>query len=104
MSDTPPRAGHLPRLMSREQAADYVGLSPSQFDLEVAAGTFPKPFPLRRTRRVLWDKQALDRIFDLRLTVGVELLEGSRDERKRKWHARHQRREDRPPDAGERGR
>ena len=74
------------RLLSREQAAEYVGLSPSQFDAEVRAGTFPRPFPLARTRRVLWDKAALDRALDARMSVTVE-VEGF-DERRERWRRR----------------
>lgn len=54
-----------PRLFSRAQAAAYCGISENQFDEEVKAGTFPAPFPLRRTRRVLWDRVALDRTREL---------------------------------------
>jgi hypothetical protein len=49
-----------PRLLSRERVAAYVGLSPNAFEAEVAAGTFPGPFPLRRARRLLRDIRALD--------------------------------------------
>lgn len=81
---------YTPRLLSREQAAAYVGLSPEAFLKEVMAGTFPHPFPLRRTRRRLWDKAELDRILDARLKTGET---GDWNERKRRWH------EDRQKDA-----
>lgn len=74
------------RLLSRVQAAAYVNLSPNQFDEEVKAGTFPSPFPLARTRRVLWDKAALDRALDARMSVTVE-VEGF-DERRERWRRR----------------
>lgn len=85
--------GVTPRLLSREQAAAYVGLSPGAFDAEVQAGTFPKPFPLRGTRRNLWDRAALDSALDSRMAVYLDLsaLGGSRDERKRRWQARQDR-------------
>lgn len=76
---------YTPRLLSREQAAAYVGLSPEAFLQEVVAGTFPHPFPLKRTKRRLWDKSELDRILDARLVVEVE---GDWDERERRWQAR----------------
>lgn len=77
--------GMTPRLLSREQAAAYVGLSPGAFDSEVDAGTYPRPFPLRRTKRLLWDRIELDRALDSRLTT---LVEGDWDERKERWKAR----------------
>lgn len=51
-----------PRGMSRVQAADYVGISPSLFDAMVQDGRMPGP-KLINTRTV-WDKFALDRAFD----------------------------------------
>jgi hypothetical protein len=56
--------GMTPRLLSREAAARYVGLSSGAFAAEVAAGTFPPPFLLKRTRRRLWDVRALDAALD----------------------------------------
>lgn len=84
-------AGVAPRLLSREQAAAYVGLSPETFLAEVAAGTFPRPFPLKRTRRRLWDRAEIDRALDARRTVEVE-GSGERDwhERERRWHQNRQ--------------
>jgi predicted DNA-binding transcriptional regulator AlpA len=78
-----------PRLLSREQAAAYVGLSPAQFDQEVKAGTFPERFPLASTRRALWDRAALDRAMDARMTGSVE-QEGF-DARRDRWRARQDR-------------
>jgi hypothetical protein len=57
-------AGMTPRLLSREAAARYVGLSTGAFAAEVAAGTFPAPFLLKHTRRRLWDVRALDAALD----------------------------------------
>lgn len=71
---------YTPRLLSREQAAAYVGLSPEAFLKEVVLGTFPHPFPLKRTKRRLWDKAELDRVMDARIQT-----EGDWDERKRRW-------------------
>jgi predicted DNA-binding transcriptional regulator AlpA len=51
-----------PRGMSREQAAHYVGVSPSTFDTMVAEHEMPRP---KRWRgRVLWDRLSLDLAFD----------------------------------------
>jgi hypothetical protein len=57
-------AGITPRPLSREAAAPYVGLSTGAFTAEVAAGTLPEPFLLRRTHRHLWDVRALDAVLD----------------------------------------
>ena len=35
-----------PRIMRRENAAQYLGISPSILDREVAAGSLPKPIPI----------------------------------------------------------
>ncbi len=51
-----------PRRLSREQAAAYVGLSPTTFDIDVAAGRLPQP--LQRGRRKLWDRAAIDHKLD----------------------------------------
>jgi predicted DNA-binding transcriptional regulator AlpA len=47
-----------PRCLSRVQAAEYVGVSPSKFDQMVADGRMPKPF--RVDRRQIWDRWKLD--------------------------------------------
>jgi hypothetical protein len=51
-----------PRGMSRVEAADYVGVSPSLFDNMVRDGRMPGP-KLINTRTV-WDRLALDRAFE----------------------------------------
>jgi hypothetical protein len=54
-----------PRLLSREEAARYVGASIETFDREVIAGVWPAP--LRRGPhggRATWDRLALDRAAD----------------------------------------
>ena len=77
-----------PRLLDRDQAAAYAGLSPNAFDAEVSAGTFPAPFPLGRVRRNLWDKRALDAVMDR----ASGLAGGAHDwqERKRRWQEQRQ--------------
>lgn len=75
-----------PRLVSREDAAAYVGLSPTAFDAEVAAGTFPGPFPLNKIRRRLWDVRALDAAMNRAMTIEVAI--DDRETRKARWGER----------------
>ncbi|MFT4079263.1 MAG: hypothetical protein QM659_08130 [Rhodomicrobium sp.] len=51
-----------PRLIGREAAAAFVGLSVRKFDELVADGRMPKP--KRIDARVLWDVRALDAAVD----------------------------------------
>jgi hypothetical protein len=54
-----------PRLLSRDEAARYVGTSTETFDREVISGIWPAP--LRRGARhgrATWDRLALDRAAD----------------------------------------
>lgn len=51
-----------PRLISREAAADYVGVGVTKFDEMVADGRMPKP--KRVDTRKLWDVRALDAAAD----------------------------------------
>lgn len=53
-----------PRLLSREQAAAYVGVSAGTFDKEVSDGIWPAGE--RRGSRVLWDRALIDRKQDER--------------------------------------
>ena len=53
-----------PRGLSRVEAADYIGVSPSTFDAMVAAGELPSPRRPRTCERVLWDRYELDSAFD----------------------------------------
>lgn len=87
----------VPRLLSREQAAAYVGLSPNQFEIEVRAGTFPQAYPLKKTRRRLFDKAAIDRALDALNPVKVDDARGW-DEQRREWQRRQNK--DRSADAG----
>ena len=52
-----------PRLLSREQAAAYLNLSPNSFDGLVSEGDMPKPMRLTNKRK-LWDLHALDAAID----------------------------------------
>lgn len=51
-----------PRGLSREQAAQYVGVGVSKFDQMVGDGRLPKPIEVDARR--IWDRRALDRSFD----------------------------------------
>jgi predicted DNA-binding transcriptional regulator AlpA len=53
------RLPNWPALLSREQAAAYMGMSPPTFDLCVSTGRFPSPVDLP-VKRLLWYRQALD--------------------------------------------
>ena len=50
-----------PRGLSREQAAAYIGVSPSLFDILVKDG--PMPAPKRINSRAVWDRLGLDAAF-----------------------------------------
>lgn len=54
-------AGALPRGLSREQSAEYVGVSPTTFDRMVKDQLMPKP--LRIYGRIVWDVRKLDAAF-----------------------------------------
>jgi predicted DNA-binding transcriptional regulator AlpA len=51
-----------PRGLSRVQAAEFIGVSPSTFDKMVAAGEMPAPKRIRG--RVVWDRKQVDCAFD----------------------------------------
>ena len=51
-----------PRGMSRVEAADYIGVSPSLFDTMVRDGRMPGPKLINT--RTIWDRLALDRAFE----------------------------------------
>jgi len=59
LSDTRPQPR---RGLSREEAASYVGISPSKFDELVADHRMPRP--LRIDSRKVWDVRELDLSFD----------------------------------------
>jgi predicted DNA-binding transcriptional regulator AlpA len=50
------------RGLSREEAAMYIGISPSKFDELVADGSMPPP--VRIGSRKIWDIRQLDLAFD----------------------------------------
>lgn len=53
-----------PRLIGREAAAAYVGVSPNTFDATVENGTMPKPRLLPGCRRKVWDVRDRDAAVD----------------------------------------
>ena len=58
-----------PRLISRDAAAAYVGVSPNTFDNMIADDLMPKPLQLTE-RRIAWDVQQLDAAIDRLPVVG----------------------------------
>jgi predicted DNA-binding transcriptional regulator AlpA len=50
------------RGLSREEAATYIGVSPSLFDELVKSGAMPKP--IRIKSRTVWDVHQLDKYFE----------------------------------------
>jgi hypothetical protein len=53
--------GLPPRGLSREAAAQYLGIGATLFDRQVAAGTLPAPVWIGG--RKVWDRRGLDRLF-----------------------------------------
>lgn len=53
-------AGILPRGLTRDQAAAYLGLTPRQFTVRVRNGFYPGPMPGSSN----WDRAALDARLD----------------------------------------
>lgn len=56
-------ASLAPRGLSRVEAAAYIGISPSLFDLLVRDGRMPGP--KRINSRTIWDRKKLDQAFEL---------------------------------------
>lgn len=52
--------GMTPRLLSREEAATYCGVSPHHFEDTIGKAVSP----IQVGRRVLWDREAIDRWID----------------------------------------
>jgi predicted DNA-binding transcriptional regulator AlpA len=57
-----PSRGISPRGLSRIEAASYIGISPSLFDVMVQDGRMPSP--KRINARVIWDIRQLDVAFE----------------------------------------
>ena len=62
MTDRAPKFMPDPRGYQREQAAHYVGVGPSQFDIMVEEGRMPRP--KREGKRKIWDRFGLDLAFE----------------------------------------
>jgi predicted DNA-binding transcriptional regulator AlpA len=60
----------LPRGLSREQAANYIGVSASLFDAMVKDGRMPTP--KRINARAVWDMRQLDAAFDALPSADVD--------------------------------
>lgn len=54
--------GTLPRGLSREEAAAYVGVSPTTFDAMIKSNAMPKPKHIGRRR--VWDRRQIDLAFE----------------------------------------
>ena len=83
---------YWPRLLSREHAAAYVGVSPTTFDTEVRNGVWPQP--IRRggadskRQRLTWDRLAIDRCIDNGdLPEAPDTYEDDYARREREWKA-----------------
>jgi hypothetical protein len=66
-------AGLVPRFLSRDEAAAYVGVSANVWDSEVRAGWWPPP--LRRGAmegRLTWDRHLIDTYADRRSGLTAE--------------------------------
>lgn len=66
-NDNQPRRSALPpslppRGLCREEAAEFIGVSASTFDLLVKDGTMPMPKKIRS--RSVWDRLRLEKAFD----------------------------------------
>lgn len=61
MTTRPDPIAWVPRGLSREEAARYVGVGPTKFDELVADRRMPRP--KRIDGRVVWDRLALDAAF-----------------------------------------
>jgi predicted DNA-binding transcriptional regulator AlpA len=53
----------VPRGLSREQSARYIGISATLFDQLVKDGRMPKPW--RINTRTVWDRRKLDATLDM---------------------------------------
>ena len=73
-----------PRLLSREQAAAYLGIAPAALDAGVADGTWPAPIPYGR--RLLWDRRRLDEAVDT--LSGYAIQSANDDQEHEDWKQR----------------
>ena len=92
---------HWPRLLSRELAAAYCGVSADTFDRLIDERRLPisKAFP--GVRRSLWDRRLLDDAIDRMSGIGAGSADEDREARKAAWEKRF---EGRPEGDGRRER
>jgi len=84
MSHTTLPSGLVPRFLSRDEAAAYLGVSAGTFDQEVSRGLWPRP--LRRGSkgwRLTWDRLALDAAADL--ASGLRSVHGKPQTGRNTW-------------------
>jgi predicted DNA-binding transcriptional regulator AlpA len=79
------RIGIEPRLLKREQAAAYCGLSVHGFSEWVKTGRLPGP--IRGTVR--WDRKAIDAAIDVLSRIDAKSEDDALDQWKAKHHKRH---------------
>ncbi|PGH52751.1 hypothetical protein CRT60_22660 [Azospirillum palustre] len=96
MARDPDLAGlpNWPRLLTRAQAASYLGLTVNGFGVGVEDGTWPDPITFGRTK--LWDRRRLDEAVDTLSGYAVEAHERDMEEedwrrRRDAWRVQHQR-------------
>lgn len=80
----------LPRVMDRDMAAFYCGISPNTFDALVVAGKLPPPQPVHG-RRVAWDRRLLDIHLDRLFGATADAADDTRkllQERTQQWQAK----------------
>jgi hypothetical protein len=84
---------YWPRLLSRELAAAYVGVSPDLFDDEVKAGLWPDGRPRGRGSikpRKTWDRRQIDAVLDDALNINEDGGVDDYEQRRAKAAARRQ--------------
>ena len=78
---TPAMPDLLPRFLSREEAARYLGVCVDSFDAEVRSGMWPAGIARGPKRgRLMWDKAALDATVDRLSGLATALPANPRDE------------------------
>jgi predicted DNA-binding transcriptional regulator AlpA len=92
---TDPNPKHLPRILSKADAAAYCGLTEAGFDGWIRTGKLPPAMP--GTRR--WDKVAVDQAIDRLSGVSRDVLVDPAEQAEREWRARRAARHEQKPSA-----